>query len=233
MPATATNSRKRVRAKKFQTKRDGGSRARVAFQLTPPFGKSMVGRDPASRLGCGRERVWSISTRGRRAGFRGSAAAQSQTRMPRPRCKGVGTNVATWEEGKMGATLGQTNVEGAGCGGGDGDGDGDGDGVSSDGVPGRGCWGRTEPIAHQSPVLAEHAFPNRHPAHAHAHQLPVDSTRHPLFFTSNVWCIIVSISQSKGRLATHLHVQGHWTLRLEAKGSVYVSARLLFLIVQI
>ena len=42
MPTTATSSRKRVRVMKFHMARDGGSRARAAFQLTPPLGRSMV-----------------------------------------------------------------------------------------------------------------------------------------------------------------------------------------------
>ena len=42
MPATATNSRKRVRVMKFHIALPGGNRARAAFQFMPPLGNSMV-----------------------------------------------------------------------------------------------------------------------------------------------------------------------------------------------
>lgn len=44
MPAIATNSRKRVRVRKFHMARLGGNRARALFQVMPvPLGSSMTG----------------------------------------------------------------------------------------------------------------------------------------------------------------------------------------------
>lgn len=48
MPVTASDSRNLVRVMKFHIAREGGSRARAAFQLTPPFGRSMLGKDTPS-----------------------------------------------------------------------------------------------------------------------------------------------------------------------------------------
>ena len=42
MPANATKRRKRVRVRKCRTALDGGSRALVDFQVTPPLGSSIV-----------------------------------------------------------------------------------------------------------------------------------------------------------------------------------------------